>query len=256
MIPAPQAPELPKANQEQQEQRPLLFWGGLILTMGLYALILLSPRLAERELILADHESLQNQLIDDQIRLRRLREIEHSLKQDPELSHRILNGEKLIQQGDREIMPLSQGDLHSRESRQETSLPAGSENIGTVRSPHWYAPIVIFIGQHGTLRLILLLAVIVSILILFIWFPPRKRVVQTNEEEIQNDREPPRKPNFLERFKDRYQDSSGEDIDQDLERQLLLLTGGDNEWELDTLPVDEDEQQAGAATDSEKPPAK
>lgn len=245
MIPSAQFTKTPAPKAEKQESRPLLFWTWLLLAMAIYALVMLSPRLAERELMLVEYQSLSAQLNDDEIRLTRLQKIEASLKKNPELSERILNGEKTIQNGNREIIPLAdesatpKGKIEvDRSSTKTHSLTDFS------RSPHWYAPVVIFIGRNGTLRSLLLVGVVIMVLVTFVTVPPVVDEPENEEEQKEEGQQLPRKPNFLTRLKQRYENTSDDEIDDDLERRLMLLTAGDNEWELDALPVDEDADEA------------
>lgn len=245
MIPSVEVTDPTVQKPEKQGPPPILFWAWLLLAMGLYALVMLSPRLAEQELLLTEYQSLNEQLDDDQSRLDRLRQIEQSLQQHPELSQRILNGEASTSDENREILPLP---VESTTSNREVGVAPPTNTISnrgtTHRGPHWYAPIVIFIGQNGTLRAILLLGVIIMILVTFVSIPPIVEESVEESEQTKDEREAPRKPNFLSRFKERYGNSGDDDeVDDDLEARLLLLTTGDNEWELDALPVEEKEDR-------------
>lgn len=225
-------------KQSDEEPRKSFNWGWLILAMGLYALVILSPKLAQQEIMLADYQSLQQQMLADQSRLNRLHQVKHSLKSEPELAHQILNGQKSVLKGDREILPdtITPADQSDRQAHANTGLP--------IRGPHWYAPIVIFIGENEMVRGLVLCGVIVLILMTFVSAPPSTSQLDKSEGDAEEREALPRTPNFLSRLKQRYDNQPDDEIDVDLELQLLALANQEeDEWELDALPIDENEEE-------------
>ncbi|MDG2390313.1 MAG: hypothetical protein P8M30_13455 [Planctomycetaceae bacterium] len=225
-------------EQSDEEPRKSFGWGWLILAMGMYALVILSPKLAQQEILLADYQSLQQQMLADKTRLNRLHQVKQSIRSEPELVRQILNGQKSVLRGDREILPdaITPADQLGQQPYANAGLPR--------RHPHWYAPIVIFIGENETVRGLVLCGVIVLILITFVSVPPAASQAEETESDIEESETHPRTPNFLSQLKQRYGEQPLEDeINVDLELQLLELASEEDEWETDALPVDENEEE-------------
>jgi len=218
----------------KEHSRKSFSWSWLILAMGIYAVVILSPKIAQQEIMLADYQSLQKQMAEDQSRLHRLQLVKKSIRSEPELAQQILDGQKLIKRGDQEILPITNAiiDQHER-LNDDSAVP--------VRQPHWYAPIVIFIGENEIVRGLLLVGVIVMLLTTFVAGTPIDEEI--DESISDHDEEHLRAPNFLSRLKQRYGGEMEFEIDDDLEQQLMELANNEDEWESDALPIDDDEEE-------------
>lgn len=206
--------------------RSVSFWLTLFAALGLYGLAVLAPKLAGREELLSNYHAQQIQLLRDEQKLTRLRQVAVSLQRDSEFVEELLRRDLQATQYGEEIIPL-EGNLVYRET---DPVPPSA-----VRNPPWYASFLAVVGGSPDLRGVLLLSAVVMILFAFGFLQLPE---SSNERSEQDDfREIPPKPTLLTKWLARYDRSAEEQKRRGLLARLARLES-EADWEKDALPID------------------
>lgn len=227
----------PAAAPPSEFVRSALFWLTMFAALGLYGVVVLSPKLAHREKLRAEHRQLQVSLLADERQLLRFEQIADALVKDKQFKAELVRLQMKKRAAGEEVIPLETNlvlpnELQHPQVRETAALPRAS----------WYAPLVSAIAASTDIRGVILLSSVVLILFAFgfLHLSSEKKParVKTKEEE----KKPPKKTFFSEWMK-RYEkaDKPQDKAHPNLPLGLLGSLEEPPKWEEDPLRIEDTE---------------
>lgn len=139
----------------------MAFWLCLFAAAGLYALVVLAPKLAEREQLRANYREFRGELVAQESRLLRLQQVSLALKTDPQFADELARLHLRAKAPGEELIPV--------EGALALSQPLDADTPTTRRRdvPAWYAPAVMALAGNPDARGVVLLAAVVLVLFAF-----------------------------------------------------------------------------------------
>lgn len=143
----------------------LLFWGQLLLALGLYAAVALSPKALVWEKLRADFLKTQSQLVNLEQQVDEVKKVVTALERDPQLMNELARIDlDATRPGEERLSLSSDLTLQSRITQQRPHT--------TEVSRAWYFPLLSTFAENTKLRTTSLTVAASLVLIAFTFFQP------------------------------------------------------------------------------------
>jgi hypothetical protein len=140
----------------------VLFWAVLFAAAGLYALVVLAPKLAQREQLRTEYRGYRLELVARESRLLRMQSISSALQTDPQFAAELIRTQlKPVIPGEELIDVEESLALQTPLDDEELDLPS------IYAPPPWYFPAVEVLAENDDARGVVLLAAVVLVLFAF-----------------------------------------------------------------------------------------
>jgi hypothetical protein len=140
----------------------LLFWGCLFAGAGLYTLVVLSPKLVERQRLQDDDRRYQLELVSQESRLLRLNGVADALQNDPEFAGELARIHLKARGAGEETIPVGE-EFAFRLALDEK----GETRLDSAAQTPWYLPAVSVVAENDAARGVVLLTAVVLVLFAF-----------------------------------------------------------------------------------------